>query len=144
MQNSGHNEASVIGNYPQAKEDQAANGSRLPVSRWFPAGTIKHGGFRVHEGQTGVGRARLLQREARLSDPGNFFLRKNDAWVRVHPRMSFFFFFFQSSNGFRDIAQQIHQKHGAFQEILGHFIKINKIALGKEKPDVGINRHYSE
>ena len=79
---------------PKPKKGQAANGSRLPVSRWFPAGTIKHGGFRVHEGQTGAGRARLLQREARLSDPGNFFLRKNDAWVRVHPRMSFFFFFF--------------------------------------------------
>ena len=46
------------------------------------------------------------------------------------------FCFFQSSNGFRDMAQQIHQKHGAFQEVLGHFIKVNKIALGKEKPDV--------
>ena len=51
---------------PKPKKCQAANGSRLPVNRWFLAGTIKNGGFRVHEGHTGEGRVRLLQREACL------------------------------------------------------------------------------
>lgn len=54
LQNSGHNEVPVNGNYPQAKEASGCHGSRLPVNRRCLGETIKNSGWggAVHEGQT--------------------------------------------------------------------------------------------
>lgn len=73
LQNFGHNEAPVIGNYPQAKEVSGCHGCRLPVNRRCLGEVVENSGWGTILGfmkdRPWGGGSGALQRETSLPDP---------------------------------------------------------------------------